>query len=197
MSGAALRVRDVVWVREAAAGGVPVDPTRKKGVASVGADGLPRVREQQAAVTREEPRPARTAGRSAVRIPDASLGFYRRYTEVFLRRYMQLSLRMGQVPSVLGSCMFRGRVSSRPTRTFEDTVALVLDVEKCMRKLTAEDREVIARVALQEYTQEEAAELLGMSHRTLVRRYADAMDALTRILLDVELLEVESLYPGQ
>ena len=50
---------------------------------------------------------------------------------------------------------------------------------------------------MQEYTQEEAAELLGMSHRTLVRRYAQAMDALTRILLDAELLEVEKLYPGQ
>ena len=192
MSGAAARVREVVWVREAVRPGVVVDPTRKKGVGSVGADGLPQTRESH-----EEPKPERAAGRSSVRVPDASLGFYRRYTEVFLRRYMQLSLRMGQVPSVLGSCMFRGRVSSRPTRTFEDTVALVLDVEKCMKKLTAEDREVIARVALQEYTQEEAAELLGMSHRTLVRRYADAMDALTRILLDVELLEVESLYPGQ
>ena len=177
VSGAAVRLTDVVWMREPArTQGQGVDPTRKKSVGSVTAEG---------------------AAKGHIRVPDASLGFYRRYTEVFLRRYMQLSLRMGQVPSVLGSCMFRGRVSSRPVRSFEDSVLLVLDVERCMKKLQPEERELIARIALQEYTQEEAAELLGMSHRTVVRRYADAMDSLTRILLDAELLEVESLYPGQ
>ncbi len=187
MSGSALRVTEVVWFEKQrrAAAPQPIDPTLKKSVGRVGLESAP------APVVERKP------SRSEVYVPDAALGFYRRYTEVFLRRYLQLSLRMGQVPSVLGSCVFRGRVSSRPVNTFEDTIALVIDVEKCMKKLTGEDREVIARVAMQEYTQEEAAELLGMSHRTLVRRYAQAMDALTRILLDAELLEVEKLYPGQ
>ncbi len=194
MSGSALRVTEVTWMekqaaRRTAAPQTAVDPTQKKGVGRVGLEGAPSAS--------MEAKPERKPSRSEVYVPDSALGFYRRYTEVFLRRYMQLSLRMGQVPSVLGSCVFRGRVSSRPVNTFEDSIALVIDVERCMKKLTGEDRQVIARVAMQEYTQEEAAELLGMSHRTLVRRYAQAMDALTRILLDAELLNVEKLFPGQ
>ena len=41
---------------------------------------------------------------------------------------------------------------------------------------------------LEEHTQAEAAALLGMSLRTLIRRYAGALDTLTRIFLDRKLL---------
>lgn len=130
-------------------------------------------------------------------VPISSLAFYRRYTELLLRRYMQVSLRMGRVPSVLGSCMFRGRVSSYRVQSFEDAVIFVYDVERCMKFLSPEDRELIARVALQEYTQAEAAELTGQSLRTVVRKYGDALDTLTRMFLEKELLEVGPLFENQ
>ncbi len=132
-----------------------------------------------------------------VRVPLSSLAFYRRYTEMLLRRYMQLSMRMGRVPSVLGNCMFRGRVSSRPVESFEDAVIFVYDVDRCMRELVPEARELVARIALQEYTQAEAAELTGQSLRTVVRKYGESIDELTQIFLEKELLEVGPLFEGQ
>ncbi len=129
-----------------------------------------------------------------VMVPETSLAFYRRYTELFLRRYMQTSLRVGRMPSVLGQCAFRGRVSSCRVRSFDDAVALVIDVERCLKQLDAEDRELVARVALQEYTQAEAAEMTGQGLRTVVRKYGEAIDTLTRIFLEKDLLEVGPLY---
>ncbi len=136
-------------------------------------------------------------GKNTVQVPLSSLAFYRRYTELFLRRYMQVSMRMGKVPSVLGSCMFRRRVSSREMRSFEDAVIFVNDVERCLKQLCSEDMELIARIALQEYTQAEAAQLTKQSLRTVVRKYGEAIDTLTRIFLDKELLEVGPLFQGQ
>ena len=135
-----------------------------------------------------------TKKKGTVQVPVTSLAFYRRYTELLLRRYMQVSMRMGKVPSVLGNCMFRGKVSSYRVQSFEDAVIFVYDVERCMAKLSPEEKELVARVALQEYTQKEAAELTGQSERTVARRYGEAIDRLTGIFLEKELLEVGSLY---
>ncbi len=132
----------------------------------------------------------------AVTVPISSLAFYRRYTELLLRRYMQVSMRMGRVPSILGNCMFRGKVSSYRIHTFEDAVIFVYDIEKCLKQLDAEDTELIARIALQEYTQAEAAELTGQSLRSVVRKYGEAVDGLTKMFLDKNLLEVGPLYGG-
>ncbi|RRA48270.1 sigma-70 family RNA polymerase sigma factor [Acidipila sp. EB88] len=135
--------------------------------------------------------------KGTVMVPITSLAFYRRYTELLLRRYMQVSLRMGQVPSVLGNCMFRGKVSSYRVRSFEDAVIFVYDVDRCLRQLSPEEKELVARIALQEYTQAEAADLTKQSLRTVVRKYGEAIDRLTAIFLEKELLEVGPLYDGQ
>lgn len=132
----------------------------------------------------------------AVMVPISSLAFYRRYTELLLRRYMQVSMRMGRVPSILGNCMFRGKVSSYRIHTFEDAVIFVYDIEKCLKQMGTEDTELIARIALQEYTQAEAAELTRQSLRSVVRKYGEAVDALTKIFLEKNLLEVGPLYGG-
>lgn len=109
---------------------------------------------------------------------------------------MQVSMRMGQVPSILGSCMFRGKVSSYRVHTFEEAVIFVYDIEKCLKQLNAEETELIARIALQEHTQAEAAELTGQSLRSVVRKYGEAVDGLTKIFLEKDLLEVGPLYGG-
>ena len=134
--------------------------------------------------------------KATVTVPISNLAFYRRYTELLLRRYMQVSMRMGRVPSVLGNCMFRGKVSSYRVQSFEDAVIFVYDVEKCMKQLSGEQTELIARIALQEYTQAEAAELTGQSLRSVVRKYGEAVDKLTQVFLDKDLLEVGPLYGG-
>ncbi len=134
------------------------------------------------AVTTEMETDARLAGRP-------ELAFYRKYTEGMLRRYLRLSMEKGRVPSLLGQEMFRGRVTRYKIRSFEDVVIFVHDVEMCLKRLTEAEQDLLERVAIQEYTQGEAAGLLGMSLRSVVRKYAAAVDVLTGHFLDTGLLE--------
>ncbi len=117
------------------------------------------------------------------------LAFYRKYTEAMLRRYAVLSMEAGRVPSMLGREMFRGKVTSYRVHGFDDAVIFCHDVESCLRRLPAEEQKVIKRVAVQQYTHSEAAMMLGLSLRTCIRHYGDAVDRLTRIFLKVKLLE--------
>lgn len=117
-----------------------------------------------------------------------SFGFYRKHTESMLRRYLYASMQVGRTPSILSDPVGRGWVSSRPVRTFEDAVIFVLDVERCLAKLNTLDRMLLSRIVLQEYTQAEAATLIGMSPRTVAYKFPRALDRLTELLLEADLL---------
>lgn len=134
-------------------------------------------------------RPPRTAESPD---PDPSLAFYRKHTEQLLRRYLYASMQVGRAPSILSDPVARGWASSRPIRTFEDAVIFVLDVERCLKLLGSLDREMLSRVVLQEYTQAEAATLLGMSVRAMSYKFPKALDRLTEKLLDAGLLVLPS-----
>ena len=120
--------------------------------------------------------------------PDESLAFYRKHTGSLLRRYLYASMQVGRAPSILSDPIARGWVSSRPIRTFEDAVIFCLDVERCLDALDTLDRQLINRVVLQEYTQVEAAALVGMSVRALAYKFPRAIDRLTEKLLASRLL---------
>jgi len=132
-----------------------------------------------------EPRPA---SKAAAEEPLVSLGFYRKHTEKMLRRYLYASMQVGRAPSILSDPVCRGWCSSRPVRTFEDAVIFVLDMEGCIQQLNSLDREMLTRIVLQEYTQAEAASLLGMSVRAVTYKFPRALDDLTKKLLDADLL---------
>jgi hypothetical protein len=120
--------------------------------------------------------------------PLVSLAFYRKHTESMLRRYLYASMQVGRSPSILSDPVSRGWASSRPIRTFEDAIIFVLDVEKCINLLGSLDRQILARVVIQEYTQVEAATLLGMSPRAMSYKFPQALDNLTEKLLHAGLL---------
>ena len=132
------------------------------------------------------------AAKAAAKEPVISLGFYRKHTESLLRRYLYASMQVGRAPSILGDPIARGWCSSRPIRTFEDAVIFVLDVEKCLERLDSLDRMMLGRIVLQEYTQAEAATLLGMSVRTISYKFPKALDRLTEKLLAAGLLVLPS-----
>ena len=123
--------------------------------------------------------------------PLGGLAFYRKRTEILLRRYMSVSMDMGRVPSVMRNLEFRGRGSSYRIRNFEDAVIFVIDVEKCLKSLDGFAQELVARIALQEYTQAETAELMNHGVRTVTRKYAEVLDRLTTLFLDRQLLVPE------
>ena len=64
----------------------------------------------------------------------------------------------------------------------------VLDMEKCLDQLGSLDRQLLSRIVLQEYTQVEAAMLLGMSVRAVSYKISEAIDRLTEKLLASGLL---------
>jgi len=136
--------------------------------------------------TRQE-KPAQPAATPAAE-PLVSLGFYRKHTESLLRRYLYASMQVGRAPNILGDPIARGWCSSRPVRTFEDAVIFVLDVEKCLNQLGSLDRMLISRIVLQEYTQTETAQMLGMCVRTVSYKLPAALDRLTEKLLKAGLL---------
>ena len=47
---------------------------------------------------------------------------------------------------------------------------------------------MLSRIVLQEYTQTEAADLIGMGVRTISYKFPQALDRLTQLLLDTGLL---------
>jgi DNA-directed RNA polymerase specialized sigma24 family protein len=103
---------------------------------------------------------------------------------------MYRSMEIGRIPSLLGEFSFRGKSSSRKPKSFEDSVIFVHDVEKCLKKLDAFSLELVGKIALQEYTQAETAEMLGSNTRSVVRRYDEALDRLTVIFLRLNLMQV-------
>jgi DNA-directed RNA polymerase specialized sigma24 family protein len=117
-----------------------------------------------------------------------SYAFYRKHTEKLLRRYFYASTQIGRTPNLLGDPVDRGWASSRRVRTFEDALIFVLDVERCLKRLSRADLHLISRVVLQEFTHAETAALLGISVRTVSSRFPKAIDQLTEILVEADLL---------
>lgn len=121
--------------------------------------------------------------------PAVELAFYRKYTEAMLRRYLRISIQAGRVPSLLGRELFRGNVTSYRVHSFEDGVIFCFDVEKRLGRLTVMNQQLIKRIGLQEYTQGEAAGMLGLSLRNCIRQYGYALDQLTEMFLEAGMLE--------
>jgi hypothetical protein len=117
------------------------------------------------------------------------VAFYRKYTEAMLKRYLRLSMTTGRVPALLGRDLFRGNVTSYKVHGFEDAVIFCYDVEKRLGRMQVMDQQLIKRIALQQYTQGEAAAMLGLSLRNCIRQYGYALDRLTEMFLEAKMLE--------
>ena len=123
-------------------------------------------------------------------LPSANpdLWLYRDRTVALLRRYMRLSIEVGRMPALLGREIFRSRVTSYKASTFEDSVIFVHDIERSLEQLDDFDQQLIAKIVLQEYSHEEAGRLLGCGRRHIVRCYPEALDRVTELFLERELL---------
>jgi len=132
--------------------------------------------------------PCTAAGEESIDA-DPSLWLYRDRTVALLRRYLRFAVEVGRLPSLVGREFFRSRVTSYRTSTFEDAVIFVHDVERSLELLDDLDRQLIAKITLQEYSQEEAARLIGCGYRTAHRRYPEALDRMSEILLARKILD--------
>jgi hypothetical protein len=147
-----------------------------------------------ATAERESPtaRPAAKVAAQPVARPSSPvvrLDAYRKYTEALLRRYSQMAMESGRVPSLLGRELFRGKVTNYVVHGFDDVVIFVHDVRNCLDLLDSEAYQLIERIALQEYTLEETAALFGLPVWRVVRQYGNALDEVTEMFLERKMLE--------
>ncbi|HEY4053526.1 MAG TPA: hypothetical protein VGL74_07285 [Terriglobales bacterium] len=113
---------------------------------------------------------------------------YRERTVALLKRYLRISIEVGRLPSILGRELFRSKVTSYRMSSFEDGVIFVHDVEQALDQLQLFPRQIIAAVLFQEYTHEEAAEVLHCGRRTIAREFPVALDQISEIFLEGGLL---------
>ena len=119
---------------------------------------------------------------------DPDIWLYRERTIALLRRYLRISIEVGRLPSLLGRELFRSKVTSYRMSSFEDGVIFVHDVERAIEQLDLFPRQMIAAIIFQEYTQDEAAEVLRCARRTICREYPMAVDRISEIFLEGGLL---------
>jgi AraC-like DNA-binding protein len=127
-------------------------------------------------------------------VPADELHMYRSHTLGLLRRYFRMSLQLGRLPALLGREIFRARVTTYRSASFEDLVIFVADVEHCLERLSDRQQQVIARVVFQEYTLPEAAALVHVNERTVRRLLAGGLDRLGEIFLGCGLLRPFPLH---
>lgn len=116
------------------------------------------------------------------------LWLYRERTMALLRRYLRVSIEVGRLPSLLGRELFRSKVTSYRMSSFEDGIIFVYDVERALDQLSPFSQQMVAAIIFQEYTQDEAAEVLRCARRTICREFPLTIDRISEIFLDGGLL---------
>jgi hypothetical protein len=119
---------------------------------------------------------------------DPDLWLYRERTIALLRRYLRISIEVGRLPSLLGRELFRSKVTSYRMSSFEDAVIFVHDVERALHQLDAFGKDLVAVIIFQDYSQDEAAEVLHCARRTVCRGFPEAVDRISELFLEGGLL---------
>lgn len=120
---------------------------------------------------------------------EPELSFYRRRTRSLLRKYVAVAVETGRLPSLLGKEFFRAKVTSYPMRSFEDAVIFVHDMEYSLAQLPGFEQRLLAMMVMEDYTEVETARILACARCTVQRRYPEALDKLSELLLRRGLLD--------
>lgn len=128
------------------------------------------------------------SGDSGALDPRPEMLCFRGQTLALVRHFFEISSQVGRVSSLLGREFFRSRVSHHAIPSFEEQAIFVRDVELCLEKLGAEQREVLTLLGLYDYSCDEVSRMMHCS-RTLVRQwFNEALDCLSEIFLRARLL---------
>ncbi|HEY7353100.1 MAG TPA: ECF-type sigma factor [Terriglobales bacterium] len=119
---------------------------------------------------------------------DPDLWLYRERTIAILKRYLRISIEVGRLPSLLGRELFRSKVTSYRMSSFEDAVIFVHDVERALDQLDPLSKDLVALMIFQDYSQDEAAELLRCARRTICRQFPETVDRISEIFVNGGLL---------
>ncbi len=114
---------------------------------------------------------------------DPDLWLYRERTVALLRRYLQSSIEIGRLPSLLGRELFRSKVTAYHMSSFEDGVIFVHDVEHVLEQLSDFAKQMISIIIFHDYTRDEAADVLHCGRRTVCREFSLALDRVSELFL--------------
>ena len=112
---------------------------------------------------------------------DPDLWLYRERTIALLKRYLRISIEVGRLPSLLGRQLFRSKVTSYRMSSFEDAVIFVHDVERALDQLDGFGKDLVAVIIFQDYSQDEAAEVLHCARRTVCRGFPETIDKVSEL----------------
>ena len=127
--------------------------------------------------------------------PEPEVSIYRDHCIALLRRYFYMAVETGRLPALLGREYFRTNAQNYHVHSFENIAIFVIDVERCLDRLHSFDKQLIAHMILQEYTEEETTKLLHCGLRTIERRLPEALDALTEMFLRNSMLNTAQRVP--
>ena len=113
---------------------------------------------------------------------------FRGQTLAIMRHFFELSCQVGRLPSLLGREFFRARVSHHAIPSFEEQAVFVRDVELCLSRLSDEHAEMIALIGLYDFSRNEIATMLRCTKAWVNRRVAEAVDKLSEIFLQADIL---------
>jgi hypothetical protein len=119
---------------------------------------------------------------------DPDLWLYRERTVALLKRYLKFSIEVGRLPSLLGRELFRAKITAYRMASFEDAVIFVHDVERILEQLDGFSKDLIAVIIFEDYSQDEAAEVLQCARRTVCREFPETIDRLSERFLESGLL---------
>ena len=119
---------------------------------------------------------------------DPDLWLYRERTIALLKRYLRISIEVGRLPSLLGRELFRSKVTSYRMSSFEDAVIFVHDVERALDQLDNFGKDLVAVIVFQDYSQDEAAEVLHCARRTVCREFSETINKVSDLFLEGGLL---------
>jgi len=120
---------------------------------------------------------------------DSNLWLYRDRTVALLKRYARMAVESGRLPSLLGRECFGTRVTPYAMASFEDMAIFVHDMRAALKRLTDVQQQLITLNVLEEFSQYEIAQLLGCTRRWIEWQVSDALDDLTRGLVDRGLVQ--------
>ena len=126
---------------------------------------------------------------------DPELWLYRERTLALLKRYLRISIEVGRLPSILGRELFRSKVTTYRMASFEDAVIFVHDVERILEQLDTFSKDLIAVIIFQDYSQDEAADILRCGRRTVCRQFPETVDQISELFLQGGLLNRLPLRP--
>ena len=120
--------------------------------------------------------------------PRPEMVCFRGQTLALVRHFFEISSQVGRISSLLGREFFRSRVTHHAIPSFEEQAVFARDIELCLGKLSNNQAGIITLMGLYDLSDEEVATMCHCSRRYVRDQFAEAVDCLSEIFLEVGLL---------